>query len=277
MRHIAGVLFLLVSVSPAFALGPPKSDLWPKWAKHDAASTQSVDHADWSAFLKKYLKVQTGTTNLLAYAQVTPADRKLLGGYIQRLAGVPVSTLSRAEQKPYWINLYNALTVQVILDHYPTETILDIDISPGFFSNGPWKKKLLEIEGEKISLDDIEHRILRPVWKDPRIHYAVNCASMGCPDLQPVPFTRENTDRLLTDAARAFIASDRGVWFDGGKLGASSIYKWFSEDFGDNDGQVIALIRTYASPAFQMKRDTVRDISVYHYDWDLNDASRKAP
>jgi len=277
MRLLAGVLFLLVTVSPAFALGPPKSDLWPRWAKHDPASTQSVDHGDWGSFLKKYLRVQAGTTNLVAYAQVTPEDRKKLDIYIQRLTAVPVSTLSRAEQKPYWINLYNALTIQVILDHYPTKTIFDIDISPGFFSNGPWKKKLVQVEGEQISLDDIEHRILRPVWKDARIHYGVNCASIGCPDLQPVPFTRENTDQLLTEAAKAFIASDRGIWFDGGKLGASSIYKWFSEDFGDNDREVIAHIRTYASPAVQKQLDQMRDISGYHYDWDLNDASRKAP
>ena len=85
----------------------------------------------------------------------------------------------------------------MVLEHYPVKSIRDIDISPGFFASGPWGAKLATVEGEKISLDEIEHRILRPIWKDPRIHYAVNCASLGCPNLQAVPAMIAN--RMIAD------------------------------------------------------------------------------
>ena len=107
------------------------------------------------------------------------------------------SLTSRDEQLAYWINLYNALTVKVILDHYPVKSILDIDISPGWFSIGPWGKKLVAVEGVEISLDDIEHRILRPIWRDPRIHYALNCAAVGCPNLLREAFTGATAEVLL--------------------------------------------------------------------------------
>ena len=160
--------------------------------------------------------------NLVRYAAVSGSDRKALDAYLKRLGGTSVSKLKRSEQRAYWINLYNALTVQVILAHYPVESIRDIDISPGFFSDGPWGKKLMQVEGEEVSIDDIEHRILRPIWKDPRIHYAVNCASIGCPNLQPVAFTSANADTLLTEGAKAYVNHPRGVRFDGGSLVVSS-------------------------------------------------------
>ncbi len=101
------------------------------------------------------------------------------------LAATSADRLRRAEQFPFWINLYNALTVKVVLDHYPVEIIRDIDISPGLFADGPWGKKLVTVEGEALSLDDIEHRILRPIWKDPRLHYVLNCAALGVPIFSP--------------------------------------------------------------------------------------------
>ncbi len=106
---------------------------------------------------------------------------------------------------------YNALTVKVILDNYPVKSIRDIDISPGLLNDGPWDAKLLTIEGKEVSLNDIEHRILRPIFLDNRIHYAVNCASSGCPNLQPEAFTVENTEELLDRGAREYIAHERGV------------------------------------------------------------------
>jgi hypothetical protein len=149
------------------------------------------------------------------YGSVTPDDRKALGDYLRALEGTEVSGLGREEQKAYWINLYNALTVMVVLDRYPVGSIRDIDISPGLFRRGPWGAKLLTIQGRKVSLDDIEHRILRPLWKDSRIHYAVNCASLGCPNLQPEAYTRANTESLLEKGAREFVNHPRGVRLEG--------------------------------------------------------------
>ena len=144
----------------------------------------TVDHSTWDQFLQSYLVKRNGEVNRVQYGQVSPTDHAKLSDYIHQLEQTSVRRLHRSEQKAYWINLYNALTVKVILDHYPVKSIRDIDISPGLFSNGPWGKKLVSIENQKVSLDDIEHRILRPIWKDSRVHYVVNCASICCLNLQ---------------------------------------------------------------------------------------------
>ena len=157
------------------------------------------------------MKPSPDGVNRVAYGKVAPQDKQALASYVDRLSKVQVTKLARSEQLPYWINLYNAATVKVVLDHYPVESILKIDISPGLFAKGPWKKKLLTVEGEAVSLDDIEHRILRPIWKDPRTHYAVNCASLGCPNLQPRAFTAGNMDELLDAGARAYVNHPRGA------------------------------------------------------------------
>src|SRR5262249_38666689 len=151
-----------------------------------------------------------GKVNLIRYAQVTPIDRESLNAYIARLSALLVSKYARAEQLAYWINLYNALTVRLVLDHYPVASIRDIDISPGLFADGPWDKDLITVEGKRITLNDIEHRILRPIWNDPRLHYALNCAALGCPNLQPTAFTSDNADQLMERGARDFI-NTRGV------------------------------------------------------------------
>jgi Protein of unknown function, DUF547 len=101
------------------------------------------------------------------------------------LQTVAISAYHQQEQQAFWINLYNARTVSAVLAHYPVASLRDIRLS-GLFSTGPWHAKLVTIEGEKVSLDDIEHRIVRPLWKDNRLHDALNCASLGCPNLAPV-------------------------------------------------------------------------------------------
>ena len=196
---------------PGVAFAAPKADLWPHWEKHDPASEKTIDHSDWRNFLATYLVTDHPSgVNLVRYGEVTKEDRTGLQNYLGKLEGTGVSSLNRDEQAAFWINLYNALTIEVILEHYPVESIRDIDISPGWFSAGPWGAKLVTIEGQKVSLDDIEHRILRPIWQDPRLHYAVNCASMGCPNLQPEPFAAENLEALFNRGARQHVNHPRG-------------------------------------------------------------------
>lgn len=267
---ILSIGFLLICSA---ALAAAKSDLWEYWLKNDATATTGVDHSAWDRFLQSYLVERNNAVTLVQYGQVTPNDRDKLSEYIRKLAQTPVSQLHRSEQKAFWINLYNALTVKVILDHYPVKSIRDIDISPGFFSNGPWGKKLVSVERHKISLDDIEHRILRPIWKDSRVHYGVNCASIGCPNLQPVAYTRENSENLLDKGAREYVNHDRAVRFEDGRLVVSSIYSWFEVDFGGNDAGVIAHLKKYARPELRDKLESVNRIADTGYDWGLNDAA----
>jgi hypothetical protein len=132
--------------------------------------------------------------------------------------------------------------------------------------------KLVAVRGERLSLDDIEHRILRPLWRDPRIHYVVNCASLGCPDVPPVPLTGVNAENLLEAAARAYINHPRGAAVRDGRLEVSNIYRWYRADFGGSEASVIAHLRRYAAPALADQLQGISAIDRYRYDWALNDA-----
>lgn len=254
----------------------PSAELWERWTAHDPASQIQLDHGAWTRFLTRYVSARPDGINVVDYGGVSRADKSALADYIDALAAVRVSDLNRKEQFAYWVNLYNALTVIVILDAYPVESIRDIDISPGLFSNGPWGKKLVTIEGEKVSLDDIEHKILRPIWQDPRIHYAVNCASIGCPNLQLQAFTADNTEAFLEAGAVDYINHPRGAEVVRGKLVVSSIYDWFEDDFGGNDAGVIAHLRQYAKPDLKQALQGVSRVSDDRYEWDLNSSVKVA-
>ncbi|MDH3234066.1 MAG: DUF547 domain-containing protein [Alphaproteobacteria bacterium] len=277
-RPIRSALLAVLLVSafsgPAAAafesLLAPKARLWQRWTAHDPRSTARLDHGAWDIILKRYLVAGEDGLNRFAYGRVSPRDRKALKSYIERLAAVRVSQYARGEQKAYWINLYNALTVQVVLARYPVGSIRDIDISPGLFADGPWDKKLITIENTPVSLNDIEHRILRPIWRDPRIHYALNCASIGCPNLRRTAYTGKNTPQLLSAGARDYVNSPRGVIIDGTKLVVSSIYVWFKSDFGGNDARVIAHLRRYAAAKLKAKLKGFTKIDRHAYDWRLN-------
>ena len=266
---VAVFISTLLCLSPVSAA--PSPDLWPRWQAQTPDSTRIVDHSPWEIMLKKYLVANHPSgINRFRYADVSSADRQTLGEYLGHLQQVRVSSLNRKEQKAYWVNLYNALTVQVILDHYPVKSIMDIDISPGFFSNGPWDAKLLTIEGEKVSLNDIEHRILRPIFNDNRLHYALNCASIGCPNLQPLAFTAANTEELLEASAVAYINSPRGARLIRGKLYVSSIYKWFQVDFGGSEAGVVKHLLHYAEGDLAVALRTYNKGLRDDYDWSLN-------
>lgn len=265
---ISTLLLVLVSVATT-CCAAPKAELWSHWQPNDPQSSLRVDHAAWARFLDKYLvSGQHGAASLVRYAAVNGEDKQALSNYLATLSSVAVSKLSSSEQKAFWINLYNALTINTILAHYPIESIRDI--RSGWFSSGPWDLKLVRVAGIDLSLNDIEHRILRPIWQDNRVHYAVNCASLGCPNLQPQPFTAENSERLLAKAADDFINSPRAVSSVDGQLVLSSIYDWFQEDFGNSIAGVIAHLAHYAAPELQQKLHNSSAAVDFAYDWRLN-------
>jgi len=265
------VFAILSLILPNSCPAAPKPDLWPRWQVHAEESTDVIDHSAWDLLLQKY--VITGHPsgiNRFQYKQVYPGDRDLLEKYVHRLQQVRVSSLNREEQKAYWINLYNGLTVKLILDHYPVKTIRDIDISPGLFRDGPWDAKLLSIEGEAVSLNDIEHRILRPIWQDNRVHYGLNCASLGCPNLLPKAFSAENLEKMLDIGARQYVNHPRGVRA-GTRLQASSIYKWFQVDFGGTEQGVVDHLLQFADAGLAAALKKNSKGLRYDYDWQLNE------
>jgi len=267
------VAFVLYKTS---GIAAPKSELWPRWQTHNAENREVIDHSAWGIILKKYLVTSQLPTessapvgiNLLQYGGVSKRDYGLLKNYLTTLEGISISSFSRPEQRAFWINLYNAATVNLILEHYPVESITKISFS--FFSFGPWDEELLTIEGEELSLNDIEHRILRPIWQDPRIHYALNCASMGCPNLQPLAFTAKNTDSLLETGASEYINHPRGAKSEDKKLWLSKIFEWYQDDYGGNEAGVLIHIQKYAKENLANSLYENELEIEYHYDWRLN-------
>ena len=187
---------------------------------------------------------------------------------------MPIGTYNRFEQMAYWINLYNALTVRLVLDNYPIASIRDIGAGPRPLSGGPWGETLVTINGTPVSLNDIVHRILRPIWKDPRVHYALSCAAMSCPNLQPEPFTAEGLDHQLSKAAMAYVNNSRCVTMEDDKLELSSLYRWYRKDFGGTDSAVIHHLMAFADPPLAMSLQQFDVIASDGFDWRLNDATR---
>jgi hypothetical protein len=267
----AGFVLVILAATSARAGAAPDAELWERWLSNNPDSAVTIDHTEWERLLERYLRSGSDGVNRFDYAAVAPHDRATLTAYLDMLSAAPVSRRARREQLVFWINLYNALTVDVVLRHYPVDTIKDIDISPGLFADGPWGLKLFTVEGEAVSLDDIEHRILRPIWRDPRVHYALSCAAVGCPQLNAEAFTGENGERLLEESARAFVNHPRGVEVSARGIELSSIYRWYRDDFGDDTAAVLEHLRGYAEPALAEVLAASPRVLGYHYDWRLND------
>jgi hypothetical protein len=267
------VLCLIALLAAGAAQAAPRAELWERWTAHDPKSTRQIDHSAWEAFLMRYLRIGPDGVHRVAYGSVTPDDRQALEAYIDGLSRLPISAYSRPQQMAYWINLYNAVLVDVVLDHYPIASVRDIGASPKPGTGGPWDEKRIEIEGVPVSLNDIEHRILRPIWRDPRILYALSCAAIGCPNLQPEPFAADRLERQLSQAAMAYINDPRCIQIDGHSLAVSSLYRWYREDFGGTDLSVINHLMAYAEPHLAMALQDFDRITGDAFSWRLNDAS----
>ncbi|WP_135382223.1 DUF547 domain-containing protein [Vibrio tasmaniensis] len=257
------LLFIVSLLFSTLAWSAPKSDLWPYWNQSNETNLEQVSHQDWQQFLDNYL-VKQGQHTLVRYQTVSSSDKTKLKQYISRLEQIEPLDYPKAEQYAYWVNLYNAVTVDLILDAYPIKSITKLG---GLFSFGPWGDDVVVVNGKSLTLNDIEHRILRPIWQDPRTHYAVNCASLGCPNLQPQAFTADKTDMLLELAASEYVNSDKGVLVSKSKLQLSSIYEWFAVDFG-TEKQLIQHLDQYRTQPIT----NTNKIS-YDYDWSLNQAN----
>ena len=236
----------------------------------DSASQITVNHAAWDELLKKYVIADKNNLNRVDYKKFKDEGRDKLKSYIKSLEQVDVTKLNKDEQFAFWLNLYNSVTIDVILQHYPTSSIRNISFSIIPYS-GPWGKKLTKVNGTELSLDDIEHKILRVIWQDPRVHYGVNCASIGCPNLANAAYTGATLNEMLEAGAKAFVNSPRGVNINGNKVVASKIYSWFKKDFGTSEENILAHIRKYASADLAKKLEGTKDINDYEYDWNLND------
>ena len=271
-RKLIGLVGAMV-IAFAFACGAPEPKEIAGWGVSDETSTATIDHSPWQEILDGYVRTDDSGVNLFDYAAISSkaAETAKLDDYLGFLQGLDPRAYSRAEQMPYWINLYNATTVQVVLSEYPVDTIRDIH--EGVIPNtGPWGDVHANVNGQDLSLDDIEHGILRPLWRDKRIHYAVNCAAYGCPHMLATAFTAANTEQLLEAGARDYVNNARGVDFvDDDFIVISSIYDWYAEDFGDTEESVVAHLLEYADEELAARLEGFEGSIDYEYDWSLNE------
>jgi len=267
-------LFLFLSISfigIKATYAAPSADGIEFWNVFDAKSETKLDHTPWQNILDKYLLgVHPSGVNRFKYSSVSDDDVSKLNNYVDGLEKIDPRTLNKDEQEVYWINLYNAATVELILKEKPGKSISEIRESFFSLDFGPWGIKILNVAEQEVSLNDIEHGILRPFWQEPRHHFALNCASIGCPNLSKTAFTVKNKEQLLENAAIEFINHERGAKLNNkGELTLSSIFDWYGTDFGDSEEQVLDYIQDYRLLGRKFDEESISDID-YDYDWDLN-------
>lgn len=246
----------------------------PSWARAAQYSAADVGLDGLDVLLERYVRRAGDGINRVDYAgwAGSPADRGALDDLVRALQKVDPSALNRSVQVAYWCNLYNAETLRVVLKAYPVGSILAI--RPSLLAIGPWKAKTLKVAGAELSLDDIENTILRRSFREPLVHYALNCASKGCPSLPPRTWRSATLNADLQAAARAYVNHPRGVRVTPRGLVLSSIYKWYRADFGSDDAAVLAHLARYAAPRLREDIEARPRILGYDYDWRLNDVTR---
>jgi len=215
----------------------------------------------YAELLDKYVK-----NGVVDYQGFKNEEAKL-DRYLKILEDTDPKKLPRNEQFAFYINAYNAWTIKLILSAYPDiKSIKDL----GSLFKSPWKKKIALIDGDVITLDNIEHDILRPRFKDPRIHFAVNCASKGCPPLRSEPYRGDTLDGQLTEMTEAFINNPTYNRLQENTLYVSSIFKWYSEDFNDD---IVGFFRQYAQGKLSeeiKQQEGEINVKYLDYDWSLN-------
>ena len=244
--------------------------LWPKWSVHNPLSQTVISHQEWEQFLNKRLITNEEGINLIDYPHLTKTDLNQIEQYINRLSHIQISDYNRQEQLAFWINLYNATIVRTIADYYPIDSVREVNISPGLFSVGPWEAHLINITGTQLTPNDIQNRIIRPIWNDPRTHYVLNDGTIGAPNLNKKPLEGKTIENQLNEAAAEYINSLRGLQLIEGQLIVSKIYNWYLEDFGGNETDVIRHLLHFAKPPLAKELVAENNIDSYIYNWHLN-------
>lgn len=221
-----------------------------------------VDHSTWGKLLEENIK--NGKVDYTGFI----ASKADFEEYLNLLStNPPQDSWSKNERLAYWINAYNAFTVKLIIDNYPLKSIQDLHPFikiPGIRT--VWHQEFFEIGGEPESLNDIEHEILRKKFEEPRIHFAINCASISCPDLRAEAYTASKIEQQLAEQTRLFINDTSKNKLSKDKAELSKIFNWFSKDF-TQQGSLLQFINQYSNTQVSEKAT----VDYLDYDWNLNE------
>ncbi|WP_179346606.1 DUF547 domain-containing protein [Winogradskyella ursingii] len=222
----------------------------------EGASENVLDHSDWDKLLKAHVK-ENGLVDYKGFK----SDKEKLTAYTTYLSQqMPDKSWTAAEQLAYFINVYNANTIKLIVDNYPVKSIKDIDATIS-----PFLKNIIKIGDKDLSLADVEKGILQKM-NEPRIHFAINCASISCPKLLRDAYTAKNVDQLMDRAAKEFINSDKNEISENNAK-VSEIFKWYKKDFLNESSSIIDYINQYSDT----KINSNVELDYIEYNWDLND------
>lgn len=215
---------------------------------------EAFNHSSWNQLLQKHVSA-TGKVNYKGFIQ----DRTALKIYLDELANnLPQESWTKEDKLAYWINVYNAYTVKLIINNYPTKSIKDI--------KDPWGQRFFKLGKKWYNLNDVEHQILRKM-NEPRIHFAIVCASVSCPNLKNNAFNAIDLEEQLTDATKSFLSDPTKNTIAQNSLKLSKIFKWFTKDFKQNNGSLISFINQYTDQEISANTN----ISYRNYDWNLNE------
>jgi hypothetical protein len=226
------------------------------------STSRPVSHEKWDGLVQQHVR-ENGFVDYKGFIR----DSIQLKGYLEVLEGSHPNDKfwSREERLAYWINAYNAYTVKLIVDHYPVGSIKEIKNGIPFV-NTVWDIKFIHIEERTYDLNNIEHGILRAKYDEPRIHFAVNCASVSCPNLRNEAYTAEQLDRQLDDQARDFLSDPTKNIIEPGRVRLSKIFRWYKGDFTER-GSLIDFLNRYAPVEIQPDAK----VDYLDYNWSLND------
>lgn len=220
----------------------------------NSGSLLGFDHALFNQLLQQHVSID-GKVNYKGFQ----ADRSKLDLYLDQLKNAKaIESWNKEEQLAFYINAYNSFTIQLILDHYPVKSINDIA--------QPWDKKFFTIQGKKMSLNELEHEILRKKFDEPRIHFAIVCASFSCPQLRNEAFIANKINSQLEDQTRKFLSDKKRNLISGERAEVSKIFSWFKADFTKN-GSLVDFINEYA----EVKISKKTKIRFLPYNWSLNE------
>ena len=229
-----------------------------------SAAPAAVDHSAYDRLLKKYVNAK-GFVNYKGLK----ADEAALNQYLAQLSkNPPAANASKPEQMAFWINAYNAFTLRLILNHYPLKSIKDIGAKIQIpLVSTPWAIKFFSIGGEKMSLDNIEHGILRKKFDDPRVHFALVCASVSCPALRTEAYTAARLESQLEDQGRDFLNNPAKNNISKSKAQLSKYFDWYKGDWTTNGQSVVKWVNRYSA----VKIDAQTPVSYLVYNWNLNE------
>lgn len=235
-------------------------------------------HGQWTALLARHVAWDAGGSSSAVDYRGFKRNEADLDGYLVVLSAVPrdqYDSWSRAQQLAFLINSYNAFTVKLIVEHYPLQSIKEV----GGLLSSPWGREFIPLLGQTVSLDQIEHEVIREpgVFDDPRIHFAVNCASIGCPALRPEAFNAEQLEAQLEDSQRRFLSDHRRNRFnpEQQRFEVSMIFDWYGDDFIKRSGSLrdylLTHIQLLSAGGAVKPTGPEPDIEFLDYDWSLNE------